>query len=370
MSKLDKLSNEELGRLFPIEIMHYDNNWPKLFRLEKNKIKKVLGNFIALRIEHFGSTAIKGLSAKPVIDILVEIPKLTDELKSNIIERMEPIGYNFIWRTDDAIPYMNFVKGYAENGYSGQLYHVHMGDKYHPLWNRLLFKEYLIKHENVAKEYVTLKKQLARKFKYNREKYTQGKSEFVKRITALAISENDDLGIYSNKLSGGDLRSIGKANEVVSIIKTQKDFDMLFSALFHSDRKVVMRTADAIEKITLTNPEYLNNHKKKIIGLCKISENIELKWHLALLVSRIELSDKESGIIWQILTHWATDKKESKIVRVNSIQGLFNLISQKPELIEDFNLTISEIENEKIPSINARIRKIRNAGHQASRGPT
>ncbi|MGB4849209.1 MAG: hypothetical protein WBP41_14895, partial [Saprospiraceae bacterium] len=69
------------------------------------------------------------------------------------------------------------------------------------------------------------------------------------------------------------------------------------------------------------------------------------------------------GIIWQTLTTWVTNKKESKIVRVNSLQGLHNLLSQNQELTQDFNLTLSKIEMENIPSINARIRKLKNANH-------
>jgi hypothetical protein len=53
-----------------------------------------------------------------------------------------------------------------------------------------------------------------------------------------------------NALTGGDLRSIGRSNEIVSSIKNQKEFDILFELLFSSDRILVMRAADAIEKVT------------------------------------------------------------------------------------------------------------------------
>ena len=90
--------------------------------------------------------------------------------------------------------------------------------------------------------------------------------------------------------------------------------------------------------------------------LCNNAKEIELKWHLALLVSRLSLNEKENGTVWQILTKWATNQTESKIVRVNSIQGLFNLLTQHGELKQEFNLTLTGIEKENIPSINARIR--------------
>lgn len=160
-------------------------------------------------------------------------------------------------------------------------------------------------------------------------------------------------------LKGGDLRSIGKVNAVMKEIKSQTDFDTLFNELFNSDRKIVMRSADAIEKITIENSGYLSKHTKKILALCETAKDKELKWHLALLVSRIKLTEKEFGLIWQTLTNWATNKNESKIVRVNSIQGLYNLLPQNLELLQDFEITLNEIESENIPSITARIKKLK-----------
>ena len=163
-------------------------------------------------------------------------------------------------------------------------------------------------------------------------------------------------------LKGGDLRSIGQSSKVISLIKNQESFNELFKQLFHNDRKVVMRAADAIEKITLSNPNYLKQHKDEILILCDAAKNIELKWHLALLVSRVSLTKNEVAKVWQLLTNWATDKKESKIVRVNSIQGLFDLLTVHKELKQNFDQTIKEIAKETTPSINARIRKLKNAG--------
>ena len=165
---------------------------------------------------------------------------------------------------------------------------------------------------------------------------------------------------FEDLLKGGDLRSIGKANVIVKEVTNQSDFDALFMGLFHTDRKVVMRTADAIEKITLTKPMLLNNHKKEVLELFFSAKHIELKWHLALLVSRLTLTSAETGKVWHYLTDWATNKKESKIVRVNSVQSLFNLLQKNMELKQDFDQTIDRITIENIPSINARIKKIKN----------
>ncbi len=160
-------------------------------------------------------------------------------------------------------------------------------------------------------------------------------------------------------LEGGDLRSIAGVDKLVILIKSQKDFDELFQYLYSNDRLIVMRAADAIEKVTLKNSKYLNKYTQDIINLMNAAIDKELKWHLALISSRLDLLEKDLGFVWDKLTFWATDKKESKIVRVNSIQALFDLASKNEELKRDFSLTIQTIENENVPSINARLRKLR-----------
>lgn len=188
--ELGDLTPEELGKLFPIEIVPYNKNWVELFRTESRTIQETLSENIALRLEHFGSTAIEGLSAKPTIDILVEIPPLTNQLKETIIRKLKNIGYHFIWRTDEKTPYMHFVKGYTPNGFSGNVFHVHMADNTHSLWDRIYFRDFLRKNPAIAKEYETLKISLASKYRFDREAYTNAKSEFVKRITDIAKNEN------------------------------------------------------------------------------------------------------------------------------------------------------------------------------------
>jgi hypothetical protein len=160
-------------------------------------------------------------------------------------------------------------------------------------------------------------------------------------------------------LKGGDLRSIGLSNQVASLISNQQDFDNLFQYLFHKDRLIAMRAADAIEKVTAKKDQYLHGHKKEILQLCKAYSHKEIKWHLALLVSRLILSKDEPAKIWKLLSSWVIDKNESRIVRVNAIQGLFNLLQKHTAFVNDFEGIITNIETENIPSLNARIRKLK-----------
>lgn len=159
-------------------------------------------------------------------------------------------------------------------------------------------------------------------------------------------------------LQGGDLRSIGQSNAVVSLVNDQASFDALFELLHYTDRKLVMRSADAIEKISLQHPGYLKKHKQALLQLAAADGNIELKWHLSLLLPRLPLTKKELHTVWELLTCWALNKKESKIVRVNALQALFDLSRQQKDLEKAFRQTVALVSKENIASINARIKKL------------
>ena len=161
------------------------------------------------------------------------------------------------------------------------------------------------------------------------------------------------------KLRGGDLRSIGKVDFVVNEIKSQKDFDVLFHCLYSDDRLIVMRAADAIEKITAKRVDFLCGHKEAIFAFCDHADNIEFKWHLALLLPRLFFTENEYTKAIEILLSWLRDPKESKIVRTNSLQALFELSRHDIMIRQKLDNIIHEIEKEDVPSLLARIRKIR-----------
>jgi len=186
---LDNLSAEELGKLFPIAIAEANPKWREIFEQEKDRLQKVLGPNIALRIEHFGSTAVPGLAAKPTIDILLKIPK-NETIKKELVEKMKAAGYHVILRTDCPPAYLMFSKGYTPEGFTGQCFHIHAAPKdHHGLWDRLYFRDFLISQTETANECEHLKKELAVKHQYNHDDYTDAKKEFVQRITELAKKE-------------------------------------------------------------------------------------------------------------------------------------------------------------------------------------
>ena len=160
-------------------------------------------------------------------------------------------------------------------------------------------------------------------------------------------------------LDGGDLRSISGSNEVEILIHNQNDFDVLFDFLNYSSRIIVMRAADSIEKVSRRHYAYLDKHKTRLLGMIADVTDKELKWHLAQLIPRLKLNDDEKNNAFEILKRWLLNENESKIVRVNSIQALYELSYNSKSRTKSFDEMLINIEKENIPSINARIRKLK-----------
>ena len=183
---LNTFSVDELGRIFPIFLKEYDPSWETLFESEKRIIKENLDNNCILRIEHIGSTSIKGMFAKPTIDILLEINESVSD--RCIIDNLTDAGYSYIPKPENPPPHMMFAKGYSPEGYSGQTYHIHV--RYPDDHDEIIFRDYLMQHPGETKAYIDLKIKLASEFVNDREKYTCGKSDFVRRITRAAREES------------------------------------------------------------------------------------------------------------------------------------------------------------------------------------
>ena len=169
-----------------VSIVAYDPAWPLMFEEEKKHLLNCLPSDLLRRIEHFGSTAIPGLAAKPIVDMLMEVSSL-EETKSRIAPVLEGQGYDYFWRAthgEDGPPfYAWFIKRDSEGI---RTHHVHMIESDFEHWDRLLFRDYLIHHPETAKEYEALKLRLAHNHPNDRIAYTKGKTEFVVRVTQIA----------------------------------------------------------------------------------------------------------------------------------------------------------------------------------------
>lgn len=188
----DNLTSEQVGKLFPIQVVPYNPDWEILFEQEKALITEVVGNGLILSLEHFGSTSIKGLASKPTIDIMIEVASLNNEIKQFITQKMETIGYGNM-RNAEQENKMTFGKGYGENYGRIQTYHVHIREKGNLPQDEILFRNCLRKNSDFCDKYAELKYALAKKYAFNREQYTQGKTDFITRITKqerLSLTEN------------------------------------------------------------------------------------------------------------------------------------------------------------------------------------
>ena len=175
-----------------ISIVPYNPAWPGMFEEEKMHLLDCLPHELNRRIEHFGSTAIPNLPAKPIIDILVEVASL-EETKKRIVPVLEAQGYDYFWRPthgEDGPPfYAWFIK---RDSAGNRTHHIHMVEHDFEHWDRLLFRDYLIEHPVIAREYELLKLKLSRDHRNDRAAYTNGKTEFVGRVTQTAKEESQN----------------------------------------------------------------------------------------------------------------------------------------------------------------------------------
>lgn len=165
----------------PIEVVSYDPGWPEKFEVEKGRILSAAGQYIAV-IEHIGSTAVPGLAAKPVIDILIGVTSLSDDKK--FIPPLEALGYEYIQKHEAVFPRRRYLHLIWENRH---LVHLHMVEPSSDFFrDQLLFRDFLRNHRQAAADYGALKVDLAARFRDDREAYTDGKSAFIQGVLALS----------------------------------------------------------------------------------------------------------------------------------------------------------------------------------------
>ena len=168
-------TNSEADR---IEISEYDPAWAAEFEAERERIRAALDSDLLVEIQHIGSTAIPGMAAKPIIDILLVIRESGQ--RARVIQGLRKLGYVY-WEENPEPGRMFFVKGMPPFG-TRRTHHVHVFDDAKERKLRIAFRDYLRSHADAAREYAELKRQLAERFSNDREAYTRGKDEFIARI--------------------------------------------------------------------------------------------------------------------------------------------------------------------------------------------
>ncbi|MCD4744884.1 MAG: GrpB family protein [Bacteroidales bacterium] len=167
-----------------VSLVPYNPEWPDLFELEAKFLWNKLPKSLVIRIEHFGSTAIPGMAAKPIIDILIEVSSLK-ETRRQIVPLLESEGYDYFWRPEFDKPpmYAWFIK---RNNKGKRTHHIHIVEADSKLWDRLYFRDYLREFPDEAKRYGELKQFLSDRQPNDRVAYTKGKTDFIISITKKA----------------------------------------------------------------------------------------------------------------------------------------------------------------------------------------
>jgi GrpB-like predicted nucleotidyltransferase (UPF0157 family) len=176
---------ERQARIYPIILSEYNPAWPGWFADEKANLERLIGAENIARISHYGSTSIPGMTAKPTVDILLEINEATDI--SKLIAAMSQPDY--ICLKDAGLtmptppPHIMFIKGYLPDGFADKVFHIHVVYPDEPGGqnerDELIFRDYLIAHPGEAAEYAKLKRKLFLDYEHDRDGYTAAKGEFV-----------------------------------------------------------------------------------------------------------------------------------------------------------------------------------------------
>lgn len=181
MSKqLSEMTLEELWELFPIILSEPNKEWPDWYKEEKQILLSLLPDTI--KIHHIGSTAITGIWAKPIIDILIEASNVSsmEDIKEILIQN----GYICMSEQETR---KSFNKGYTPDGFAERVFHLHLrlpGDN-----DEIRFRNFMNAHPSLAKKYEKLKLSLWKEYEHDRDGYTNAKTDFITKYTKSANNQ-------------------------------------------------------------------------------------------------------------------------------------------------------------------------------------
>ena len=177
MKNLNEMTLQELWQLFPIVLSEHKDCWKNWYNEEVLFLKKLLPQ--AIEFHHIGSTAIKGIMSKPIIDIIIVVNSINSLIKTaNILQ-----SQNYIVMSKSQ-NHISLNKGYTIKGYDEKVFHIHVRLKNDI--DEIYFRDYLNDNFKIAKKYEKLKLKLFKKYKHNRDTYTNKKTAFVKKYTKKA----------------------------------------------------------------------------------------------------------------------------------------------------------------------------------------
>ncbi|MDO8561273.1 MAG: GrpB family protein [bacterium] len=170
-----------------VKLSDHDDSWHEIFLSEKEKLQEILGDKVE-GIEHVGSTAIKGIKAKPILDLMVGVKTLGEP--EEYTSDLQKLGYEFRRDFRSNQQHILFVKGPEEN----RTHYLKLTFIDSDFWREhILFRNFLNVNPQYAKEYENLKIKLLEEYGGERGPYTAGKNKFIKKILGLAGYQRKDL---------------------------------------------------------------------------------------------------------------------------------------------------------------------------------
>lgn len=171
-----------------VEVTEYNKGWSLMYEKEAIKLRKIFDDEI-IKVHHIGSTSVKGLKAKPVIDIMPVVRNIgrIDEFNTEMINiGYEPKGEKGLSR-----------RRFFQKGGDNRTHHVHIFELGNPEIERhLAFRDYLRSHPEAVTEYGNLKEELSQHFPYDIEAYISGKERLVSKIEKKAMVWYRDSSMY------------------------------------------------------------------------------------------------------------------------------------------------------------------------------
>lgn len=160
-----------------VTVVEYRPEWSEMFEDESEALRAALAG-VAARIEHVGSTSVRGLAAKPVIDIMVGLEDFW--AADALVPKIEALGYEYVQKYEDVMAFRRYFFKDREGVRTHQIHMVGIGTEF---WERhILFRDYLRQNPRVAARYAALKKELAEREWQDTNEYAGAKTEFIRGI--------------------------------------------------------------------------------------------------------------------------------------------------------------------------------------------
>ena len=265
-----------------IDIVPYDDKWPQMAELEIAKLREFIPDQHLIDIQHVGSTAIPGMLAKPIIDIQIVVDSLLN-IKKIAVEALENIGYVY-WREDPDPEKMFFVKGMPPFG-DKRTHHVHIIEPHSKRGqHRIIFRDYLIAHPEAAQEYGQLKIKLSQQYTYDREQYTDAKTQFINEILKKAGDKQFDAMVVIVETKHLQLRRPTTADLLIlrTLWQDEKVRQFLGGTISHEiiDEKISLLQKHW-EQYGFGQCSVIDKKYKQVIGICGIynsEDGLELSY--------------------------------------------------------------------------------------------